>query len=153
MNFSRVRTWFDKKKNSLKEYLINFSRSFIYTTALSPHSVATIIAAFNFLVSSNGKHKRDALKENIDFLKSKVKTLKLQELFLPSVSAIHCCLIPGNEKVKEVADKLKAKGFNVKAILAPTVKEGEERLRFCLHSYNSKEEIGLVLQILARLIK
>ncbi|HEU4495426.1 MAG TPA: hypothetical protein VFR70_00065 [Flavobacterium sp.] len=40
-------------------------------------------------------------------------------------------------------------GFDVKAILPPTVPEGQERLRFCLHSYNSKEEISKALELLA----
>lgn len=137
----------------LKKYLINFSRNFIYTTALPPHAVATINAAFKFVVASEGESERKRLTENIKLFKSKAKDLKLQDLFLPSNSAIQCCLIPGNGQVKKVTAKLQDKGFNVKAILAPTVQEGEERLRFCLHSYNSKEEIGLVLQILASCIK
>jgi len=33
------------------------------------------------------------------------------------------------------------KGFDVRAILSPTVKEGEERLRICIHSYNTEKEI------------
>ncbi len=137
----------------LKEYLVNFSRSFIYTTALPPHAVATITAAVKFIEEEEGKIARKNLKEKIDLFKNKVKELKLQDLFIPSNSAIQCCLITGNGKVKKIADKLQEKGFNVKAILAPTVQEGEERLRFCIHSYNSKEEIGLVLQILANSIK
>jgi 8-amino-7-oxononanoate synthase len=56
--------------------------------------------------------------------------------------------VSGNTDVKKVSKKLADDGFYVKAILSPTVREGEERLRFCLHSYNSKEEIGLVLQLL-----
>ena len=35
--------------SELRDFLINFSRSFIYTTALPPHSVATILAALKFL--------------------------------------------------------------------------------------------------------
>jgi 8-amino-7-oxononanoate synthase len=36
-----------------------------------------------------------------------------------------------------------------KAILSPTVPEGQERLRFFLHSYNSPEEISEVLELLS----
>lgn len=137
----------------LKEYLVNFSRSFIYTTALPPHTVATIIAAVKFVTDEDGEKARKDLIEKIELFNKKVKDLKLQDLFIPSNSAIQSCLIPGNGKVKKVAGKLQEKGFNVKAILAPTVQEGQERLRFCIHSHNSKEEIGLVLQILASFIK
>jgi 8-amino-7-oxononanoate synthase len=61
-------------------------------------------------------------------------------------------IIPGNEKVKSIANALQQKGFDVKAILSPTVPEGQERLRFCLHSFNSKEEITEVLQLLSTFV-
>lgn len=58
-------------------------------------------------------------------------------------------IIPGNENVTSIAQKLQEKGFNVKAILSPTVPEGQKRLRFCLHSYNSQQEISELLQLLS----
>ena len=76
----------------------------------------------------------------------------LKSLFVYSKSAIQCAIIPGNEKVKSIAAKLQEKGFDVKAILSPTVPEGQERLRFCLHSYNSEEEISNVLQLLSNFV-
>ena len=69
-----------------------------------------------------------------------------------SKSAIQCAIIPGNENVKTIANQLQEKGFDVKAILSPTVPEGQERLRFCLHSFNSKEEISEVLKLLSALV-
>ena len=39
-------------------------------------------------------------------------------------------------------------GFDVKPILSPTVPQGQERLRFCLHSYNTQDEIMEVLKLL-----
>ena len=87
--------------------------------------------------------------ENIQFFKSEIITLNLKELFVESNSAIQCCLISGNEKVKTISEKFKEKGVDVKAILSPTVPENKERLRFCLHSYNSFEEISEVLRLLS----
>lgn len=75
--------------------------------------------------------------------------LGLKPLFVRNKSAIQSAIIPGNEKVKDIALNLQEKGFDVKAILSPTVPEGQERLRFCLHSYNTKEEISQVLQVLS----
>ena len=69
-----------------------------------------------------------------------------------SKSAIQSAIIPGNENVKNIANQLQEKGFDVKAILYPTVPEGQERLRFCLHSFNSKEEISEVLKLLSALV-
>ena len=54
--------------------------------------------------------------------------------------------------MKFISEKLQRKGFEVKAILSPTVPKNKERLRFCLHSYNSKEEISEVLDLL-RILK
>ena len=47
---------------------------------------------------------------------------------------------------------LHQKGFDVKPVLSPTVPEGQERLRFCLHSFNSETEISNVLQLLATFV-
>ncbi|MDO8317120.1 MAG: 8-amino-7-oxononanoate synthase, partial [Flavobacterium sp.] len=69
-----------------------------------------------------------------------------------SKSAIQSAIIPGNEKVKTIANQLQEKGFDVKAILSPTVPEGQERLRFCLHSYNSPEEILAVMHCIYSLL-
>ena len=129
----------------LQSYLVNFARSFIYTTGLSPHSLATILMIYNEMLKQVQQNKL-ALSENIHHFKEEVKRLKLN--FIQSNSTIHCCVIPGNEKVKSISKKLQEKGFDVKAILSPTVKENQERLRFCLHSYNSKKEISDVLVLI-----
>ena len=134
----------------LVDYLVNFARSFIYTTGLSPHSVATILVAYQHLQTE--KEALQKLRENIIHFNQEKKQLGLNPLFVRSKSAIQSAIIPGNKKVKTIASQLQEKGFDVKAILSPTVPEGQERLRFCLHSYNSKEEISEVLQLLATLL-
>ena len=133
----------------LIEYLVNFARSFIYTTGLSPHSVATILVAYQNLNQSVELQK---LKENIAFFNQQKQLLGIKLLFVYSKSAIHSAIIPGNNKVKKIAAQLQEKGFEVKAILSPTVPEGQERLRFCLHSYTSEHEMISVLDELSALI-
>jgi len=134
----------------LVDYLINFARSFIYTTGLSPHSVATILVGYQHLETE--KKALQKLRENVIHFNQEKKLLGLNPLFVKSKSAIQSAIIPGNQKVKSIAHQLQEKGFDVKAILSPTVPEGQERLRFCLHSYNSKEEISEVLQLLASIL-
>jgi 8-amino-7-oxononanoate synthase len=134
---------------SLKEYLVNFARSFIYTTGLSPHSVATILVAYQHL---NQAKELQKLKENINFFNQQKQLLGIKSLFVYSKSAIHSAIIPGNEKVKHIASQLQEIGFEVKAILSPTVPEGQERLRFCLHSYNTEKEMEEVLSELSKLV-
>jgi len=133
----------------LIEYLVNFARSFIYTTGLSPHSVATILVAYQNLNQSVELQK---IKKNIAFFNQQKQLLGIKPLFVYSKSAIHSAIIPGNNKVKKIAAQLQEKGFEVKAILSPTVPEGQERLRFCLHSYTSEHEMISVLDELSALI-
>jgi len=132
----------------LQQYLVNFARSFIYTTGLSPHALATIKIAYEELAFSNSLEK---LQENIQHFISESNRLQLS--FIESYSAIHCCVISGNERVKNIALQLQKSGFEVKPILSPTVPLNQERLRFCLHAYNSKEEITDVLEKLATFVR
>ncbi|UCD60282.1 MAG: pyridoxal phosphate-dependent aminotransferase family protein [Flavobacteriaceae bacterium] len=134
----------------LNKYLINFARSFIYTTGLPPHSLATIIAAYKFLTSPGGLVQRDLLHENIAYFNEEIERLGISSSFIPSYSAIHSCIIKGNNEVKKVAQKFKNNSFDIRPILSPTVPEGKERLRFCLHSFNSKEDICTILEQLAQ---
>jgi 8-amino-7-oxononanoate synthase len=134
----------------LFDFLVNFARSFIYTTGLSPHSVATILVAYQHLQTE--KEALQKLRENVIHFNQEKKQLGLNPLFVRSKSAIQSAIIPGNQKVKNIANQLQEKGFDVKAILSPTVPEGQERIRVCLHSYNSKEEISEVLQLLASIL-
>ena len=134
----------------LKSYLVNFARSFIYTTGLSPHSVATIVTAYKHLEKATDNQQQ--LKNNIAHFNQEKNRLSLKPLFVRSKSAIQSAIIPGNERVKSIAQQLQGKGFDVKPILSPTVPEGQERLRFCLHSFNSEKEITEVLQLLSTFV-
>lgn len=129
---------------TLSEYLINFARSFIYTTGLPPHALATILQAYKHLKQEEAN--RNKLLKNIAFFREEARRLNLP--FIPSTSAIHCIIIAGNEKVKHTAKQILQKGYEVKAILSPTVQAGQERLRFCLHSYNTAPQISGVLKVL-----
>ena len=134
----------------LRDYLVNFARSFIYTTGLSPHSVATILIAYQALETEAKTIEK--LRENIIHFNQEKALLGLKIMFVRSKSAIQSAIIPGNENVKSIANQLQEKGFDVKAILSPTVPQGQERLRFCIHRYNTKEEISEVLRLLSTLV-
>lgn len=133
----------------LRSFLINFARSFIYTTAMSMHNLLTLKYAFEELEVTKESEK---LQKNISLFKEKIKSENLEYLFLPSDSAIQSCIIPDNKNVRAIAEMFNANSFNVKAILSPTVSSGKERLRFCIHSYNSAEQIQRVLNLLSTFV-
>ncbi|MCB0634743.1 MAG: 8-amino-7-oxononanoate synthase [Saprospiraceae bacterium] len=125
----------------LREYLINFSRPFIYTTGLPPDTVYRILQAYKFLASSN---LVEELQHKIAFFKKGVIDLSQIE-WIPSRSAIQSLLVPGNTAVKMAAQELQQAGFRILPILSPTVPKGSERLRICLHTFNTENEIGRLI--------
>ena len=133
----------------LMDFLTNFSRTFIYTTALPPHSIATIMAAYEEMKNTRAIQ---ALHQNIRLFKAQIIENQLNSLFIQSDSAIQSCVIPGNKRIKTIAKALNDAGFDVKPILAPTVPENKERLRFCLHSFNTENSINIALHFLSEWI-
>ncbi len=137
----------------LINYLINFARPFIYTTALPVHSIFSIDAAFDYLAENIDLQKKS--KEKIFFFNSyfKSKLGKHKEIKkLESHSPIQPIIIPGNKKAKQIAASLQNLGYDVRAILSPTVKAGEERLRISIHTYNSENEIKSLIDSLTTLV-
>lgn len=129
---------------SLRQYLINFSRSFIYTTAASFHQIASIKMAYKMLPLAGDEVEK--LQSNIQLFKKLTAGVKGD--LLPSDSSIQCLVVGSNERAKTIAGKLQNAGRDVRPILSPTVAKGSERLRICLHSFNSANEITLLSEIL-----
>jgi 8-amino-7-oxononanoate synthase len=130
------------------DYLINFGRPFIFSTAMPIHSIASIECSFNYL--SKNLQLQQTLKQRINYFLN--ATLKLNTTKLRSGSQVQGVIIPGNEKIREIATSLQQQGFDVRPIVSPTVAKGSERLRICLHTYNSEEEISQLVDYISRLI-
>jgi 8-amino-7-oxononanoate synthase len=120
----------------LRDYLINYSRPFIYSTAPGPHFFALIQSA----VTWNGKavKERNDMMENIAFLKS----------LIPSANASPIQVFCSSDKnrLKKLAEELKKEGILIKAIFSPTVPEGKERIRLVIHSFNCRKEISELVE-------
>ena len=135
----------------LKEYLSNFARSLIFTTALSPHSVAAINASCRLIDSTHGEEAIRTLKNNIDLFRTLAGEGDLQALIPDSRSPVQSFLIRENNACKTASEKLATAGFDIRPILSPTVPKGSERLRISLHSFNSEDEIRSLIKNLATL--
>lgn len=131
----------------LIDYLINFARPFIYTTALPPHSVISINCAVEFLKSLSAPAK--ILKERINYYLEQAENMEVEKS-LNKESPVQWIMTPGNKNALVLSDYLQEYGFDVRPILSPTVPEGKERLRVCIHAFNTQEEILNLLSIITQ---
>jgi len=128
---------------ALMHYLVNFSRPFIYTTAMPFQQLTAIDCAFDYLKENT--LLQQTLREKISLYVSAVEELSQRTI---SHSAIQTWIVPGNDNIRRVAGQLQGKGYDVRPILSPTVPAGAERLRICLHTYNTSEQIlGLTAEL------
>lgn len=128
--------------NVLKQYLINYARSFIYTTALPLHSLVSIMCSYELMESD--KSAAEKLHENITYFRDKTKG---HSNWMDSTSAIQGLVMPGNDKIKQIAAAIQSQDIDARAILSPTVAKGRERIRVCLHAFNTKKEMDLLLKV------
>jgi len=128
--------------DELRKYLVNFSRAFIYTTALPPTAVAAIMASYNLFPYM--KEARTHLAALIARFRQATHTLQV----LPSETPIQIVLTPGNEFTRRQAAALQAANLDIRPILHPTVPKGQERLRIVLHSFNTFEEVDQCTRML-----
>ncbi len=134
-------------KKWLKEYLVNFARSFIYSTAPSDHQLASIKCAYELNQESTGL--RTNLLSTIDYFISKRSELSNLN-WLNSNTQIQSLIIPGNDQVIAAANSLHGQGINILPIRSPSVPAGMERLRISLHSFNTRDEIDLLFSVIKK---
>lgn len=116
---------------ALKQALINFAHSYIYTTALPFHMLAAIKCSYDLFPLL--EMERRQLQHFITFFRHTYAT--------SSETPIQPIALPGNHAVKEAAQKLMEAGFDVRALTSPTVQKGQEVLRLCLHTFNTEAEM------------
>jgi 8-amino-7-oxononanoate synthase len=127
----------------LIDYLINFARTFIYSTAPSPYVVAMVQQNLKRLI--NAKDKRQALEKNIQYFRSKLDEIKIS--YTNDQSPIFAINLSTNEEALVLSEKFLAEKILLKAIRPPTVTQ--PCLRICLHSSHSIDDLDKVLKLLA----
>lgn len=130
----------------LRQYLINFARSFIYTTAAPIHNLISIRCAYDMLQEQD--HQL-AITATINTYKKAVILAAIPTQ--TTTSAIQNMQFGSNASAKDAAQQLQNLGIDVRAILSPTVPKEKERLRICLHTYNTAAEIQQLVNALSQL--
>lgn len=120
---------------TMRDFLVNRARGFIFSTAPSPLSAAVVRAALG--VAAAGDALRESLRARIELAR---------ELLGPLGAAFHGSpivpLVLGEDRrAMEVAGRLQAAGFDVRGIRPPTVPEGTSRLRIVLTLNASEADI------------
>lgn len=129
---------------ALIETLIQFSRSYIYTTALPP-AIAAASQASLHIVQSDCR-RRERLKALIAHFKQGAKQRQLA--IMPSDTAIQPLLIGSSLTALEISKNLENKGFLISAIRPPTVAANSARLRITLTAEHTTEQIDNLLAAL-----
>lgn len=128
----------------LRNYLINFSRPFIYTTALPQYSIEAIKYAYQLLIETDEK---DKLQGNIAYFYSRTASLKN---FAKSQSAVHTLHVGSNEAANRIEQALRGENIHARVMKSPVVKPGSERVRFSLHSFNTRQEIDRLIEVVGQ---
>ncbi|KAG6134325.1 hypothetical protein E4U12_002255 [Claviceps purpurea] len=137
-----------------RAYLINYARSLIYTTALGFPLLTAIQTAYNFLSTGQAT----PLARNLLALTSLAHQLlsALSTKYRPPVRLLRVPteapaspIVPlFSDRARSLARYCQGRGFMVRAIVAPTVKKGTDRVRLCLHAGNTEDEVrGLCLAV------
>jgi 8-amino-7-oxononanoate synthase len=134
-------------KNVLIESLVQFARSYIYTTAIPPALAAANRAALQLLQSE--PERRQKLQDNIQYFKQLAVEKNLP--LMSSNTAIQPILLGQNDRALEISQGLRQRGLLVVAIRPPTVPENSARLRITLTANHTKAHIEQLIENIAEL--
>ncbi|GAA5217742.1 8-amino-7-oxononanoate synthase [Corallincola platygyrae] len=132
--------------DELVEYLLQYGRHYIYTTAMPPAQACAIEAALS-LAFDEEAWRRDELNRLISQFRFKAQAENIP--LMDSKTAIQPVLLGSVKRTLEIGERLKRRGFWVGTIRPPTVPEGAARLRITLSASHKPEDIDKLVAALA----
>lgn len=128
--------------DNLRQFLVNHARSLIFSTFTSNHSLLAVKCVYDML--SVHDYRKLKISHLIELFNQSIKDVSdVQKI--GGESPILGVIIAGNARVRAVASAMQNDGFDVRPIVSPTVPKGTERIRICLHEFNTEEEVkGLI---------
>ena len=130
--------------HSLIETLIQFSRSYIYTTSMPPAVAAATRTSLVILQEQNWR--RQHLAELIAFFRTECEQLGLE--LMNSHTPIQPIVVGSAEKAVAMSQSLAKQGIMVTAIRPPTVPKGTSRLRITFSATHTKQHVERLLEAL-----
>ena len=134
--------------STIIDYLVNTSRSFIFSTALSPADIGAALAALQILETDASVLGR--LQANVNYMADQLLSMGIDAT---NETPIFPILIGSNEDTLAVSDYLYEAGIIGTAIRPPTVPIGESRIRLTVTAAHSKTQIDYVCDTLYKAIK
>ena len=134
--------------STIIDYLVNTSRSFIFSTALSPADIGAALAALQVLETDASVLGR--LQENVNYMADQLISM---EIDATNETPIFPILIGRNEDTLAVSEYLYEAGIIGTAIRPPTVPIGESRIRLTVTAAHNREQIDYVCHTLHKAIQ
>ena len=125
--------------HDIADYLTQFARPYIYTTAMSPALAGATRASVQLLQTAEGDDLRTTLAENIAYFRAKMSALPLT--LMASSTAIQPILLGETALALRLSERLKQQGIWCTAIRPPTVPVGSARLRVTLSAAHTQAHI------------
>lgn len=131
--------------DNLRQFLVNHARSLIFSTFTSNHSLLSLKCAYDML--SCFDFNKLNIRYLINLFNQSIKEVSDVRV-IGGESPILGVIVPGNAEVRAVASAMQNDGFDVRPIVSPTVPKGTERIRICLHEFNTEKEVkGLIASL------
>jgi 8-amino-7-oxononanoate synthase len=136
--------------DNLRQFLVNHARSLIFSTFMSNHSLLAVKCVYDML--SVCDYSDLNISHLITLFNQSMKGLSGVRQ-IGGESPILGVIIAGNAEVRAVASAMQNDGFDVRPIVSPTVPKGTERIRICLHEFNTEDEVKGLITSLQKAIK
>ncbi|ANI83834.1 8-amino-7-oxononanoate synthase [Kosakonia oryzae] len=131
---------------TVADYLLQFARHLIYSTAMPPAQAIALSAALRVIRSDEGEQRRATLAALIARFRHGAAQLPMT--LADSESAIQPLIVGDNARALRLAERLRQQGCWVTAIRPPTVPPGTARLRLTLTAAHQAEDIDSLLEAL-----